>query len=62
MRVEATRDDAERLSLILPGDAEPVAPTHWSFGQLCIESWTCPAFVESDFDFTRPASRPEAGF
>ena len=35
VRVEAARDDAERLSLILPGDAEPVAPTHWSFGQLC---------------------------
>ena len=35
VRVEASRDDAERLSLILPGDAEPTAPTHWSFGQLC---------------------------
>ena len=35
VRVEASRDDAERLSLMLPGDAEPTAPTHWSFGQLC---------------------------
>lgn len=35
VRVEASRDDAERLALVLPGDAEPVAPTHWSFGQLC---------------------------
>ncbi|MDE8345369.1 MAG: DUF932 domain-containing protein [Acidocella sp.] len=34
IRVEADRADAERLSLILPGAAEPVSPTHWSFGQL----------------------------
>jgi hypothetical protein len=34
IRVEAGRGDAERLSLVLPGSAEPVAPTHWSFGQL----------------------------
>ena len=34
VRVEASRDDAERLSLVLPGATEPVAPTHWSFGQL----------------------------
>ena len=31
---EASRNDAERLSLILPGAEAPVAPTHWSFGQL----------------------------
>src|SRR3984957_5661690 len=35
VRVEASRDDAERLSLIVPGRAEPISPTHWSFGQLC---------------------------
>ena len=35
IRVEASRDDAERLALILPGREAPVAPTHWSFGQLC---------------------------
>ncbi|MFV3131284.1 DUF932 domain-containing protein [Niveispirillum sp. KHB5.9] len=35
VRVEASRDDAERLALLLPGRADPVAPTHWSFGQLC---------------------------
>lgn len=35
VRIEATRDDTERLSLILPGREEPVSPTHWSFGQLC---------------------------
>jgi hypothetical protein len=34
IRVEASRDDAERLTLALPGAAAPVAPTHWSFGQL----------------------------
>lgn len=35
VRVEASRGDAERLSLIVPGQEQPVAPTHWSFGQLC---------------------------
>lgn len=35
VRVEAIRDNAERLSLLVPGRDEPVAPTHWSFGQLC---------------------------
>ena len=35
LRVEATRDNAERMSLIVPGRDEPVAPTHWSFGQMC---------------------------
>lgn len=35
MRVEATRDNAERLALIVPGGSEPIAPTHWSYGQLC---------------------------
>lgn len=34
IHVEASRTDAERLSLILPGSDVPVAPTHWSFGQL----------------------------
>jgi hypothetical protein len=35
MRVEASRDDASRMALIVPGRDVPVAPTHWSFGQLC---------------------------
>ncbi|XAZ20387.1 DUF932 domain-containing protein (plasmid) [Sinorhizobium sp. B11] len=43
IRVEATRDNAERLELIVPGenacrghrDAQSIAPTHWSYGQLC---------------------------
>jgi len=34
IHVEANRNDAERLALILPGAQAPVAPTHWSFGQL----------------------------
>jgi hypothetical protein len=34
VRVEANRDNAERLSLMLPGSDAPIAPTHWSFGQL----------------------------
>jgi hypothetical protein len=34
IRIEASRDDAERLALVLPGADGPVAPTHWSFGQL----------------------------
>ncbi|WP_248127388.1 DUF932 domain-containing protein [Brucella pituitosa] len=34
IHVEANRTDPERLSLILPGAEQPVAPTHWSFGQL----------------------------
>ncbi len=32
--VEASREDAERLTLHLPNSPSPVAPTHWSFGQL----------------------------
>ena len=34
IRVEASRDDAERLALIVPGTDVPLAPTHWSFAQL----------------------------
>jgi hypothetical protein len=33
--VEASRDSAERLALIVPGREVPIAPTHWAFGQLC---------------------------
>jgi hypothetical protein len=35
IRVEASRDNAERLTLIVPDRDTPVAPTHWGFGQLC---------------------------
>lgn len=34
VRVEASRDNPERLALVLPGSDDLVAPTHWSFGQL----------------------------
>jgi len=34
VRVEASRDNAERLALVVPGRDQPVTPTHWSFGQL----------------------------
>ena len=34
VRVEASREDHERLALMLPGTDAPVVPTHWSFGQL----------------------------
>ena len=34
VRVEARRNDPELLALVLPGSDAPVAPTHWSFGQL----------------------------
>jgi hypothetical protein len=35
VKVEASRDNSERLALLVPGRDEPVASTHWSFGQLC---------------------------
>jgi hypothetical protein len=34
VRVQASRDNAERLALFVPGRNHPVTPTHWSFGQL----------------------------
>ncbi|WP_319498752.1 DUF932 domain-containing protein [uncultured Cohaesibacter sp.] len=34
IQVEASRDNPERLSLMLPGANAPTIPTHWSFGQL----------------------------
>lgn len=35
IRIEARSDSPERLSLIVPDEERPVAPTNWSFGQLC---------------------------
>jgi hypothetical protein len=32
--VDANRDDAERLALMLPGEDVRLVPTHWSFGRL----------------------------
>jgi hypothetical protein len=37
IHVEASRNDPERLSLILPGTEAPVVPTHWNFGQLAAQ-------------------------
>ncbi|KAF0124392.1 MAG: hypothetical protein FD148_2482 [Methylocystaceae bacterium] len=34
IRVEARGDDSEELALLLTGCDAPIAPTHWSFGQL----------------------------
>jgi hypothetical protein len=35
LRVEASRDSAKRLALVVPGRDAPISPTHWSFGQMC---------------------------
>jgi hypothetical protein len=34
IRVAASRDDDERMTVMLPGADAPLSPTHWSFGQL----------------------------
>ena len=54
LRVEASRDDAERLMLVVPGRAEPIAPTHWSYGQLC-------SLVGAPASYMRQLPAPLAG-
>src|ERR1700721_3007892 len=54
VKVEASRDSAERLALIVPGRDEPVAPTHWSFGQLC-------TLVGAPLSYMRQLPAPLAG-
>ena len=54
VRVEAARDNAERLALLVPGRSEPVAPTHWSFGQLC-------SLVGAPTSYMRQLPAPLAG-
>nr|WP_312826859.1 DUF932 domain-containing protein [Brucella anthropi] len=54
VRVEASREDTERLSLIVPGQEQPVAPTHWSFGQLC-------SLVGAPASYMRQLPAPLAG-
>ena len=54
LRVEASRDDGERLALIVPGRDEPVAPTHWSFGQMC-------SLVGAPASYLRQLPAPLAG-
>lgn len=54
VRVEASRDNAERLALMVPGRDETVAPTHWSFGQLC-------SLVGAPSSYLRQLPAPLAG-
>lgn len=54
VRVEASRDNVERLSLIVPGQEQPIAPTHWSFGQLC-------SLVSAPATYMRQLPAPLAG-
>ena len=54
LHVEASRDDAERLALIVPGQDAPVAPTHWSYGQLC-------SLVGAPASYMRQLPAPLAG-
>ena len=54
LRVEASRDNAERLALIVPGQDSPVAPTHWSYGQLC-------SLVGAPASYMRQLPAPLAG-
>ncbi|OYV49427.1 MAG: DUF932 domain-containing protein [Rhodospirillales bacterium 20-60-12] len=35
VRVHASPDQGDALTVILPGSDTPLMPTHWSFGQLC---------------------------
>jgi len=35
IRLEASRDNAEQLALIVLGRDAPITSTHWGFGQLC---------------------------
>lgn len=47
IHVEANRTNPERLSLILPGAEAPVAPTHWSFGQLAAQVGAPAAYLRN---------------
>ena len=54
LRVEASRDNAERLALTVPGRDTPVAPTNWSFGQMC-------SLVGAPASYLRQLPAPLAG-
>jgi hypothetical protein len=54
IRVEASHDNTDRLALMLPGSETPVAPTHWSFGQLS-------ALVGAPAAYLRQLPAPLAG-
>ena len=54
IRVGASCDNADHLALMLPGSETPVAPTHWSFGQLA-------ALVGAPAAYLRQLPAPLAG-
>lgn len=54
IRVEAHRDDPEKLALVLPDADAPIAPTHWSFGQLA-------SLVSAPAAYLRQLPAPLAG-
>jgi hypothetical protein len=54
IRVEANGDDAERLALMVRGEDVPLAPTHWTFGQLA-------SFVGAPATYLRQLPAPLAG-
>ena len=54
VQVEANRSDPERLALIVPGADAPIAPTHWSFGQLA-------SLVSAPAAYLRQLPAPLAG-
>ena len=54
IRVEAHRDAPEKLALVLPDAEAPVAPTHWSFGQLA-------SLVSAPAAYLRQLPAPLAG-
>jgi hypothetical protein len=35
IRIDANRDNPDRIAAMVPGAPGPLVPTHWSFGQLC---------------------------
>lgn len=35
IRIEASSDTEDKLTITVPGNNRPLTPTHWSFGQLC---------------------------
>lgn len=54
IRVEAHRENPESLALVMPGSDEPIAPTHWSFGQLA-------SLVSAPAAYLRQLPAPLAG-
>ena len=54
IRVEAQRDDPEKLARVLPNAKAPIAPTHWSFGQLA-------SLVSAPAAYLRQLPAPLAG-